>query len=148
MSSARSHHAPPEHPEIFVIGDMSALTDVNGVRVPGLGAAAIQQGKAAAQNILYDIRKEQRHPFAYKDRGVMATIGHNRAVAEFGNKKFSGLIAWLLWSLVHVYLLIGFRSRLAVMLEWIWAYTKRSGASPLITEHYGSNHSPQSTHSS
>ena len=135
----------PGHPEIFVIGDMSALTDVNGIRVPGLGAAAIQQGKAAAQNILCDLRKEKRRPFAYKDRGVMATIGHNRAVAEFGTRKFSGLIAWLLWSLVHVYLLIGFRSRLAVMLEWIWAYTKRSGASPLITEHYGSNHSPQST---
>jgi NADH:ubiquinone reductase (H+-translocating) len=130
----------PAHPEIFVIGDLSALTDVNGTVVPGLGAAAIQEGKAAAQNILRDLRKEKRLPFIYKDKGTMATIGHNRAVAEFGKKKFSGLIAWLLWSLVHVYLLIGFRSRLAVMLEWIWAYTRRSGASPLITEH-----SPQET---
>jgi NADH:ubiquinone reductase (H+-translocating) len=123
------------HPEMFVIGDMSTLTDVNGVPVPGLGAAAIQEGKTAGDNILRDLRKEKRQPFAYKDKGTMATIGHNRAIAEFGNKKFSGLIAWLLWSLVHVYLLIGFRSRLAVMLEWIWAYTKRSGSSPLITEH-------------
>jgi NADH:ubiquinone reductase (H+-translocating) len=123
------------HAEVFVIGDMSALTDVNGVRVPGLGAAAIQQGIATGKNILRDLRNEKRKPFAYKDKGTMATIGHNRAIAEFGNKKFSGLIAWLLWSLVHVYLLIGFRNRLAVMLEWVWAYTRRSGASPLITDY-------------
>jgi NADH dehydrogenase len=65
----------------------------------------------------------------------MATIGHHRAVAEFGNKRFSGVIAWLLWSLVHVFLLIGFRSRVTVMRQWIWAYLTRAGASPLITEY-------------
>ena len=65
----------------------------------------------------------------------MATIGHHRAVAEFGSKKFSGVTAWLLWSLVHVFLLIGFRSRITVMRQWIWAYVTRTGASPLITEY-------------
>jgi NADH dehydrogenase len=65
----------------------------------------------------------------------MATIGHHRAVAEFGDKRFSGVIAWLLWSLVHVFLLIGFRSRVTVMGQWIWAYLTRAGASPLITEY-------------
>jgi NADH:ubiquinone reductase (H+-translocating) len=125
----------PGHREIFLIGDMSALIDVNGTPVPGLAAAAIQQGKAAAQNILRDLRGEKRLPFKYKDRGTMATIGHHRAVAEFGNKKFSGVIAWLLWSLVHVFLLIGFRSRATVMRQWIWAYVTRAGASPLITEY-------------
>jgi NADH dehydrogenase len=65
----------------------------------------------------------------------MATIGHHRAVAEFGNRKFSGVFAWLLWSLVHVFLLIGFRSRATVMRQWIWAYVTRAGASPLITEY-------------
>jgi NADH dehydrogenase len=125
----------PGHDEVFLIGDMSALSDVNGTPVPGLAAAAIQQGKAAAQNILRDLRGEKRLPFKYKDRGTMATIGHHRAVAEFGDKRFSGLIAWLLWSLVHVFLLIGFRSRVTVMGQWIWAYLTRAGASPLITEY-------------
>jgi NADH:ubiquinone reductase (H+-translocating) len=125
----------PGHREVFLIGDMSALTDVNGTLVPGLAAAAIQQGKAAAQNILRDLRGEKRLPFKYEDRGTMATIGHHRAVAEFGNKRFSGVIAWLLWSLVHVFLLIGFRSRVTVMRQWMWAYLTRAGASPLITEY-------------
>ncbi|HKX51108.1 MAG TPA: NAD(P)/FAD-dependent oxidoreductase [Candidatus Binatia bacterium] len=125
----------PGHGEVFLIGDMSALTDVNGTPVPGLAAAAIQQGKAAAQNILRDLRGEKRLPFKYEDRGTMATIGHHRAVAEFGDKRFSGVIAWLLWSLVHVFLLIGFRSRVTVMGQWIWAYLTRAGASPLITEY-------------
>jgi NADH dehydrogenase len=125
----------PGHREVFLIGDMSALIDVNGTPVPGLAAAAIQQGKAAAQNILRDLGGEKRLPFKYEDRGTMATIGHHRAVAEFGNKRFSGVIAWLLWSLVHVFLLIGFRSRVTVMRQWIWAYVTRAGASPLITEY-------------
>ncbi|HYP25960.1 MAG TPA: NAD(P)/FAD-dependent oxidoreductase [Blastocatellia bacterium] len=125
----------PGHREVFVIGDMSALTDVKGTRVPGLAAAAMQQGKAAAQNILRDLRGQKRIPFEYDDRGTMATIGHNRAVAEFGEKKFTGWVAWLLWSVVHVFLLIGFRNRLAVMRQWAWAYLKREGSSPLITDY-------------
>jgi NADH:ubiquinone reductase (H+-translocating) len=67
----------------------------------------------------------------------MATIGLHRAVAELGNKTFSGLTAWLLWSVVHVLLLIGFRSRVTVMRQWVWAYATRAGSSPLITEHQG-----------
>jgi NADH dehydrogenase len=131
------------HRELFVIGDMSALTDVNGKRVPGLAAAAIQQGKAAAENILRDVRGEARLPFRYHDRGTMATIGLHRAVAEFGNKKFSGVVAWLLWSVVHVFLLIGFRNRVTVMGQWIWAYVTRTGGSPLITEYQGIESSPK-----
>ena len=125
----------PGHRELFVIGDMSAVTGENGKPVPGLAAAAIQQGKAAAENILRDLRGETRLPFKYDDRGTMATIGYHRAVAEFGNKKFSGVIAWLLWSVVHVFLLIGFRSRVTVMTQWVWAYLTRRGSSPLITEY-------------
>jgi NADH dehydrogenase len=125
----------PGHRELFVIGDMSAVTGENGKPVPGLAAAAIQQGKAAAENILRDLRGATRLPFKYDDRGTMATIGYHRAVAEFGNKKFSGVIAWLLWSVVHVFLLIGFRSRVTVMTQWAWAYLTRRGSSPLITEY-------------
>ena len=65
----------------------------------------------------------------------MATIGYHRAVAEFGDKKLSGLIAWLMWSLVHVFLLIGFRNRVSVMMQWVWAYLTGRGSSPLITEY-------------
>jgi NADH dehydrogenase len=125
----------PGHREVFVIGDLSALTDANGRLVPGLGAAATQQGKAAAENILRDLRGESRLPFRYHDRGTLAAIGHHRAVAEFGNRKFSGFVAWLLWSLVHVFLLIGFRNRVTVMAQWAWAYFTRGGSSPLITEY-------------
>ena len=125
----------PGRREIFVIGDMSALTDENGRPVPGLAAAATQQGKAAAENILRDLHGETRRPFRYRDRGTMATVGYKRAVAEFGTTRLSGLPAWLLWSLVHVLLLIGFRNRVTVMGQWIWAYFTRTGSSPLITEY-------------
>ncbi|MGH9815140.1 MAG: NAD(P)/FAD-dependent oxidoreductase [Candidatus Acidiferrales bacterium] len=125
----------PGHRELFVIGDLSSLTDASGVPVPGLAAAAIQQGKAAAENILRDLRGQSRLPFNYRDRGTMATIGLHRAVAEFGRRKYSGYFAWLLWSFVHVFLLIGFRSRVTVMAQWVWAYFTRAGSSPLITEY-------------
>lgn len=125
----------PGQRETFVIGDMSVLTDANGAPVPGLAAAAMQEGKAAAANILRDLRGEARLPFAYKNRGIMATIGHHRAVAELGNRRFFGWIAWVLWLLVHILLLIGFRNRLAVLRQWAWAYVRRESTSPLITEH-------------
>lgn len=125
----------PGHRDIFVIGDMSALIDADGRQVPGLAAAAIQQGQAAAVNILRDMRGAPRLPFRYRDRGSMATIGHHRAVAEIGSMKLSGVMAWLLWSVVHVVLLIGFRNRVAVMGRWVWAYVTREGSSPLITDY-------------
>jgi NADH:ubiquinone reductase (H+-translocating) len=125
----------PGHPEIFVIGDMSVLTDESGKAVPGLAAVATQQGRTAAENILRDLRGDSRRPFRYRDRGNMATIGYRRAVAELGGRRLSGSLAWLLWSLVHVFLLIGFRRRVTVMGQWMWAYLTRTGSSPLITEH-------------
>ena len=123
----------PSHREIFVIGDMAALDDAEGKPVPGLGAAATQEGKAVAANILRELRGEARLPFKYHDRGTMATIGRNRAVAEFGRWRLSGFTAWFLWLFVHVFLLIGFRNRLAVMREWIWAYFTRERSARLIT---------------
>ncbi len=129
----------PGHPEVFVIGDMSVMRDAEGKPVPGLAAAAVQQGKWAAENILRDLEGKRRLPFVYKDRGIMATIGHARAVAELGRAKLWGWSAWVLWSIVHVYQLISFRNRLTVMRQWIWAYLTRSGASPLITEYHSSD---------
>jgi NADH dehydrogenase len=125
----------PAHPEVFVIGDMASLKDATtGKPVPGLGAAATQGGATAAENILRSLGGKERMPFKYKDRGSMATIGRNRAVAEFGNWQLSGYPAWLMWALVHVFLLIGFRSRLAVMREWAWAYFTRERSARLITD--------------
>jgi NADH dehydrogenase len=124
----------PGHPEIFVIGDMAWLKDAAGREVPGLGAAATQQGTAAAASLRRDLRGAPRLPFTYRDKGSMATIGRHRAVAEIGRWHLSGTLAWLMWALVHIVLLIGFRSRLMVMSEWAWAYLTRERSARLITD--------------
>ncbi|MEO6195151.1 MAG: NAD(P)/FAD-dependent oxidoreductase [Thermoanaerobaculia bacterium] len=124
----------PGHPNVFVLGDMASLKDTNGIVVPGLGAAATQEGKDTAANIARDLRGEKRVPFRYKDKGSMATIGRNRAVAQIGKLQFTGLIAWLLWAFVHVFLLIGFKNRLMTMREWMWAYFTRERSARLITD--------------
>jgi NADH dehydrogenase len=124
----------PGRREIFVIGDLAALKDADGKSVPGLAAAATQEGKAAAANILRDLRGEERVPFRYFDKGSMATIGRNRAVAQLGGWHVSGYLAWLMWVFVHVLLLIGFRNRLTVMREWVWAYFTRNISARLITD--------------
>jgi NADH dehydrogenase len=124
----------PGHPNVFALGDMAFLKDADGQAVPGLGAAATQQGKDTAANILRDLRGETRVPFRYRDKGTMATIGRNRAVALIGKLQFSGLVAWSLWAFVHVFLLIGFRNRLMTMVEWIWAYFTRERSARLITD--------------
>jgi len=132
----------PRLRETFVIGDMAALRDSTGAPVPGLAAAALQEGEVAAENILRDLRGQKRLPFIYRNRGILATVGHHRAIAQFGHRTLSGLIAWLLWSLIHVFLLINFRSRLAVMRQWAWAYLTQQGSSPLITEPQQRNDAP------
>lgn len=123
----------PGHPEIFVIGDLSSLKDASGKPVPGLGSAALQEGKAAAANILRDLQGKQRLPFRYFDKGTMATIGRRRAIAQIGRWQFSGFFAWLMWLFVHLMLLVGFRNRLMVMREWAWAYFTRERSARLIT---------------
>jgi NADH dehydrogenase len=123
----------PGRPEIFVIGDLSSLKDASGKPVPGLGSAALQEGKAAAANILRDLQGKQRLPFRYLDKGTMATIGRRRAIAQIGRWQFSGFFAWLMWLFVHLILLVGFRNRLMVMREWAWAYFTRERSARLIT---------------
>lgn len=121
----------PEHPEVFAIGDIVNLTDTNGVQVPGVSPAAMQMGKHVARIIHNEIEEssKKRPPFTYLDKGSMATIGRSSAVAEFGKFKFSGFPAWFLWLAVHLVFLIGFRNRLAVLIQWMYAYLKyRPGA--------------------
>jgi NADH dehydrogenase len=122
-----------DHENVFVIGDMAFLHDTKGRLVPGLGSSAMQMGKATAANILRQIGGEASVPFTYIDKGSMATIGRNRAIAEIGKIHLSGLIAWLAWGLVHVMLLIGFRSKVLVLIEWIWSYVTGQGSVRLIT---------------
>lgn len=110
------------HPEVFVIGDLAALKDQRGNLLPGLAPVATQQGEAAATNILRTMRGEPRAAFRYRDRGNIATIGRNRAVAVIYGIKTSGFIAWVIWVFVHILTLIGYRNRFAVMAQWTYAY--------------------------
>lgn len=123
----------PGHPEVFVIGDLSLFTHQTGEPLPGLSPVAIQQGRAAAANILRTLAGEPRRPFHYVDKGTMAVIGRAAAVAEIAGLRFSGFFAWLLWCFVHIFYLIGFRSRLIVMMEWAWAYVTYQRGARLIT---------------
>jgi NADH dehydrogenase len=111
----------PGYPEIFVVGDLASVVQ-DGTPVPGVAPAALQMGEAAARNVLRDVRGEPRRPFRYRNKGMLATIGRASAVAWVGRFRFGGVVAWLLWLLVHIFFLIGFRNRVAVILEWAWAY--------------------------
>jgi NADH dehydrogenase len=119
----------PGDPWIFVIGDAAHCADAEGNPLPAIAPVAVQQGRYVAALIREETAPDQRHPFAYADRGMLATIGRAQAVAQIGLLRLSGLPAWLLWCAVHIFLLIEFRSRVRVMSEWIWYYvTFKPGA--------------------
>jgi NADH:ubiquinone reductase (H+-translocating) len=113
--------AVPGHPEIFVAGDVCALQQ-DGRQLPGVAQVAMQEGEHAARNILRAIRGEPQLPFRYRDYGNAATIGRGSAVVDMGFLKASGPLAWLFWLFLHIFWLIGFRNRVAVIGEWAWAY--------------------------
>jgi len=112
----------PDTDGIYAIGDCTACLDVAGKPLPGIAPVAVQQGRFIANTLRRKIKNEapQAHPFKYVDKGMMATIGYARAVAYISGLPFSGLFAWILWSLIHVTFLIGFRNKTVVMLEWAW----------------------------
>lgn len=124
----------PGHPEVFVIGDMAAIEMEGGKLVPGLAPAAIQEGKYAARMILADIRGQEKSAFRYRDKGQMATIGRNKAILQSGHVKMSGRLAWLGWLFIHVFYLIGFKNRIAVLFLWAWSYLFSKRGTRLITE--------------
>lgn len=111
----------PGHPEVFVIGDAARL-EQDGRPIPGVAQAAIQQGRHVADNILRALDGEPMRPFRYVDKGSLAAIGRSSAIADLGKVQFTGFVGWLIWLLVHIFFLIGFRNRVAVVLEWAWAY--------------------------
>jgi NADH dehydrogenase len=122
----------PGHPEVFVIGDLAAFLH-DGPPLPGMAPVAIQMGRHAAAGIRRALRGEPARRFRYANKGIMATIGRNAAVAERGRLRLSGLAGWLAWVVVHIFFLIGFRNRLLVMIEWAWAYVTFNRGVRLIT---------------
>lgn len=122
----------PTHPEIFVIGDMAAVTS-KGKPVPGVAPAAMQMGRHTAKNIRRELEQRAREPFTYRNKGDLATIGRHRAVADFGRLKLTGFIAWWFWLFVHIMYLAGFRNRLSVLIEWGYSYFTYERGARLIT---------------
>ena len=125
----------PDHSAIFVAGDMAAARDRDGDPYPQLAQPAIQEGKHAARQVLRRIRGEATQPFQYRDLGIMATIGRNAAVASFpGGLQIKGFIAWLLWALVHIAQLVGFRNRVNVFVNWAYNYFTYDKSARLILD--------------
>ena len=111
-----------EDNEVYVIGDAANFITASGESLPGIAPVAIQQGRYVAHNIKKNIQKENRKPFKYSDKGTMATIGRFKAIGVVGNFELAGFTAWLFWSLIHLVYLIGYRSKILVAIEWIFAY--------------------------
>lgn len=119
----------PGHPEVFVIGDLMSLDNL-----PGLAQVAIQSGRHAAETIVRRIAGDRaERPFRYRDRGTLATISRLRAIAAIGGLRVSGFIAWLLWLVIHLGALTGFKNRVSVLLNWTIAFLGHSRRQRVIT---------------
>jgi NADH:ubiquinone reductase (H+-translocating) len=128
----------PGHPNIFVIGDVACTIGLDGKALAGVAPVAKQQGEYVASLLIARAQGKTLPPFRYRDAGSLATIGRKQAVAQLGPFKLSGFAAWLLWSLAHIYFLIGFRNRLAVAVNWAWSYVTFQRGTRLITGISGS----------
>jgi NADH dehydrogenase len=126
--------AVPGAPEIFVIGDTALVLDAAGNPLPGVAPVAKQEGTFVARLLSARARgAPEPMRFAYRNAGNLATIGRNRAVADFGWLRLTGFAGWLLWAVAHIFFLIGFRSRLMVATEWLWSYITFGRGARLIT---------------
>jgi NADH:ubiquinone reductase (H+-translocating) len=123
----------PGHPDIYVAGDLAVVRQ-DGAPVPGIASAAKQMGKHVAMAIQHRLRGETPPVFRHVDQGLLATIGRLAAVAQFGRIRLSGVVAWLVWLVAHIYFLIGFRNRLVVMIDWAWAYATYQRYARVIVE--------------
>ena len=112
----------PEEPHVYVVGDLAAVEGEDGELLPMLAPVAMQQGEHAARNILRQLEGQPLLPFRYQDKGTMATVGRNKAVAQIFGQAFTGFAAWIIWLAVHLFQLIGFRNRLIVLINWAWSY--------------------------
>lgn len=133
----------PDEPWIFVIGDGAHCLDREGKPLPGSAPVAMREGEYVAKLINQNLPPDQRSPFTYTDRGMLATIGRAQAVAQIGPLHTSGFLAWALWCIVHVFFLIGLRNPIRVMSEWTWYYlTFKPGARLLFAQPAGLLQSP------
>jgi NADH dehydrogenase len=137
----------PGHPEVFAIGDIALVLKANGEPVPGVSPAAMQMARYVARLIREELDRGHapvpRPPFKYWDKGTMATIGRSAAVAWIGRLHFSGWFAWLAWLLVHLIFLLGFRNKIAVLLQWAYSYFAYKRGARIIT-----NMPPEPAHAS
>src|SRR5215510_10204495 len=122
----------PNHPYVFAIGDMTLFFQ-DGKPLPGVSPVAMQMGRSVARNIKNDLAGKPRKNFRYFDKGNMATIGRKAAIAQIGRIHLSGFIAWATWLMVHIFFLIGFRNRIAVIFNWAWSYFTYQRGARLIT---------------
>ena len=132
----------PGHPEVQVIGDLANFPHQTGKPLPGISPVAMQQGRHAARNVLAMTHGRKPQRFRYWDKGTMATIGRNKAVADLRFMHLSGLPAWLAWLFVHIVFLVGFRNRLVVLFQWAWAYLTFDKGARLITRNFQSEQRP------
>jgi len=130
------------HPELQVIGDLANFSHQTGQPLPGVSPVAMQQGRHAARNILRMIDGLKPQPFWYFDKGSIATIGRNKAVADLKLVHLTGIPAWLAWLFVHIIFLVGFRNRLVVLFQWAWAYFSFNKGARLITRNFQSEQRP------
>jgi NADH dehydrogenase len=132
----------PGHPEVQVIGDLANFPHQTGEPLPGVSPVAMQQGRQAARNVLAMLKGGKPRRFRYWDKGSMATIGRNKAVADLKFIHLSGFPAWLAWLFIHIIFLVGFRNRLLVLLQWAWAYLTFDKGARLITRNFQSEQRP------
>jgi NADH dehydrogenase len=126
----------PGHREVQVIGDLASFSHQGGKVLPGVSPVAMQEGRHAARNILAMIDGLKPRRFRYWDKGSMATIGRNKAVADLNFIHLSGLPAWIVWLFIHIIFLVGFRSRTAVLIQWAWSYVTFNKGARLITRNF------------
>jgi NADH dehydrogenase len=122
---------------VFAIGDVAAMiSDETPKGHPGVAQVAIQQGNLAGKNIIHLIKGEPTVQFKYNDKGSLATIGRNKAIADLGKIRFQGFFAWLVWMFVHLISLLGFRNKVIVFINWIGSYLTYNGGSRLIIRRF------------
>lgn len=131
------------HSDIFAIGDVAVqISEDYPNGLPGVAPVAIQQGKALAKNLIRLLKKENLHPFKYKNQGSMATIGRNLAVVDLGKLHFQGTFAWFVWMFVHLMSLVGFRNKVITFVNWVWSYISFDRGTRLIIRKYTRDTNP------
>ncbi len=126
----------PGHSEVQVIGDLASFTHQGDRPLPGVSPVAMQQGRHAVRNIVAMIDGRKPQCFRYWNKGSMATIGRNKAVADLNFIHLSGLPAWIVWLFIHIIFLVGYRNRIAVLIQWAWSYVSFNKGARLITRNF------------